>query len=862
MNKMFLQAGIGLVLALGVGVAFAQPPTIIDLPGPRPDGSVLLPNQWSLRPAGRSVELGDFPVNIAVHPGSRFAAILHSGFSQHEIIIVDLKAARIVTRVPLHESFYGLAFSRDGRHLYCSGGGAEVVHIFDFKDGNLTPDRDIPLHNVQQRGVPCGLAVSRREREMYVANVWGQTVSAVNLDTPTNLTDIRFDAGTVPSSGAPPIFQNRGLIDPALAAVTKRAEAVLDPTKPDAPFPYDCVLDEKHHRLYVSLWAQSCVAVVDLKSHRVVERWPAGEHPNEMLLSKSGRRLFVANANENTVSVLDTSNGSTIETLNAALAPETLPGSTPNSLALSPDETRLFVANACNNNIAVFDVSTPGKGRALGFIPVGWYPTSVRLTPDGRELLVADGKGLVSKPDLGGPQPGKPNYVETQYIANLFPGALSIIDLPKGKKLDQQLATWTAQACQCTPPHGATAGLPAADNPIPVRPGLPSPIKYCIYVIKENRTYDQILGDMPAGNGDSNLCLFPEKVTPNHHKIASEFVLLDNFYVDAEVSADGHEWSMGAYASDFVEKTWPLSYGHNQFGKYPYPSEGSFPIAFPANGYLWDRAEEAGVSYRSYGEFVQNGKTPKEPGHTRVATLQGHFDPWYRGFDTGYSDIKRAEHFISELKRFETEGDMPRLQIVRLPNDHTCGTVQGAFTPRAYLADNDQGLGMLVDAVSHSKFWPQTAIFVLEDDAQNGPDHVDAHRSPAFVISPYTRRGAVDSTMYSTSSMLRTMELILGLQPMTQFDAAAAPMFNSFQARPDLRPYDLAPPQVDLGARNTAASWGSAASGRMNFSKEDATDEQALNQIIWHSVRGDTTPMPAPVHAAFVFGHAQADDDD
>ena len=846
-------------MVMGAASAFAPPTTEAELPGLRPDGSVLLPNQWSLRPAGRQVELGDFPVNIAVHPDGRFAAILHSGYSRHEIIIVDLKTAEIVSRTPLPESFYGLAFSHNGRHLYCSGGGAEVVHIFDFKDGRLSTDRDIRLRDVQQRGVPCGLAISKDERRLFVANVWGQTLSEVSLAKPATVTDIVF---TADAADVAPAFKNRGHIDPYLAAVQKRAQAALDPTRPDAPFPYGCVLDEKHHRLFVSLWARSCVAVVDLKSLRIVARWPTGEHPNEMVVTKSGRRLFVANANLNTVTVLDTATGRTLETLNAALRPDALPGSTPNSLALSPDETRLFVANACNNNIAVFDISAIGKSRALGFIPVGWYPTSVRVTPDGKELLVANGKGLISRPDPGGPEPGRPNYMGTQYIGSLFPGALSIIDLARGKKFEQQLAAWTAQAYRCTPQHSVAPVIPAADNPVPSQPGLPGPIKYCIYVIKENRTYDQVLGDLKEGNGDPELCLFPEKVTPNEHKIAREFVLLDNFYVDAEVSADGHEWSMGAYATDFVEKDWPLSYGHNQSGKYPYPSEGSFPIAFPANGYLWDRAHEAGVSYRSYGEFIQNGRTPGDPGFTRVTSLQGHFDPWYRGFDTGYSDVKRAERFIADLHDYETNGDMPRLQIVRLPNDHTCGTVNGAFTPTAMAADNDQGVGMLVEAVSHSKFWPQTAIFILEDDAQDGPDHVDAHRSPTFIISPYTRRGAVDSTMYSTSSLLRTIELILGLQPMSQFDAAATPMFNVFEAKPDLQPYDLAPAQVDLQARNTTASWGSAASGRMNFTREDATDEQALNQIIWHSVRGTGSPMPAPVHAAFVFGHPKEDDDD
>jgi hypothetical protein len=367
---------------------------------------------------------------------------------------------------------------------------------------------------------------------------------------------------------------------------------------------------------------------------------------------------------------------------------------------------------------------------------------------------------------------------------------------------------------------------------------------------------------MPEGNGDPSLCLFPERVTPNHHKLARDYVLLDNFYVESEVSADGHEWTMGAYATDFVEKTWPLSYGHNRHKKYPYPAEGNFPIAMPAGGYLWDRAREAGVSYRSYGEFVSNGKTTNAPGTSRVAALRGHFDPWFRGFDMDYPDVLRAQRFISELNRFEREGEMPRLQIVRLPNDHTSGTTTNKPTPIAAVADNDLALGRLVEAVSRSKFWPQTAIFVVEDDAQNGPDHVDAHRTIAYAISPYVKRGSVDSTMYSTASMLRTMELILGLKPMSQFDAAAMPMFNSFQSKADLRPYKALPANVDLNARNPKTAWGSKLSEKMDFTKEDAADDLLLNEVIWRSVRGADSPMPAPKRAAFVFAHREKDDDD
>jgi DNA-binding beta-propeller fold protein YncE len=835
----------------------------VELPGTRPDGSVLLPNQWSLHPVGDQIPLGDFPVNIAVHPDSRYAAILHAGYGQHEIVVVDLRLRRVESRAPLAETFYGLEFSRDGQRLYCSGASAETVQLFRFAEGRLTPDRVLPLRDPKERGIPAGLALSRDGRSLFVANLWGQSVAHVRLTDDRVVRNVLLGTKE-PDRPIAPAPTSNDVEDPDLAATTKRAEAQLDPTHPDAPFPFACRLDEKRRRLYVSLWAQASVAVLDLPSLRVVARWKTEEHPNEMLLARRGRYLFVANANRNTVTVFDADQGKAVETIFAALYPSAPPGSTPNSLALSPDERTLFVANACNNNIAVFDVSTPGRSRSLGFIPTGWYPTSVRVTPDGRHLLVANGKGLSSRANPHGPQPGHKapsNLVE--YIGGLFHGTLGIIDLPDRKRLERQLAGWTAQAYRCSPLRRDTevsAPRPAG-SPIPPRPGDSSPIQYCIYIIKENRTYDQVFGDMEPGNGDPALCLFPERVTPNHHRLAREFVLLDNFYVDGEVSADGHEWTMGAYATDFVEKAWPLSYGHNRSGKFPYPSEGVFPVAFPAGGYLWDRAREAGVTYRSYGEFVANGRTSEDPGRAKVKSLEGHFDPRFRTFDMNYSDLKRAARFIEELKRFETEGDMPRLQIVRLPNDHTAGTSAGAKTPTAFVAENDRALGQVMEAITRSKFWPRTAVFVVEDDAQNGPDHVDAHRTVAFVVSPYVRRGVVDSTLYSTSSMLRTIELILGLRPMTQFDAAATPMFHSFQPDPDPRPYEARPANVDLEERNAATAWGGDASRKMDFRREDAADDLVLNEVIWRSVKGPDHPMPAPVRAAFVFPHPRDTDD-
>jgi len=395
-----------------------------------------------------------------------------------------------------------------------------------------------------------------------------------------------------------------------------------------------------------------------------------------------------------------------------------------------------------------------------------------------------------------------------------------------------------------------------ADNPIPAKVGDPSPIKHVLYIIKENRTYDQVFGDLKQGNGDPALCLFPEKITPNHHKLAREFVLLDNFYCDGEVSADGHEWSMGAYATDFVEKVWPLVYRPSAHRKIGYPAEGAYDsMARPAGGYIWDRCAEAAVSYRSYGEWIQNGKTLKDPGKASVKALEGHFDPWFRGFDMDYPDQKRADRFIEEWQRLEREGSLPRFIVMRLPNDHTAGTKTGVPTPTAYVADNDLALGRIVEAVSRSKSWKETAIFVVEDDAQNGPDHVDAHRTVALVISPFVRRGHVDSSLYSTTSMLRTMELILVLKPMSQFDAAARPMYGSFQTTPATGPYQHVVPSVDLTEKNKATAWGAKLSETFDFTKEDAVDDLLFNEVIWRAVRGPHSPMPPPVRAAFVFPH-------
>src|SRR5579875_2972656 len=581
----------------------------VVLPGLEPGGVVRLPNQWALRPAGKQLPLGDFPVNLALHPSGRWLAVLHAGYGTHEVVIVALPdtTPKIVCRAEVDQAFYGLCFTPEGKRLLASGGEQEVVHVWDFDEGLLAHHRVLPMLGQSKRFVPSGIAVDPEGQILFAAGVWGHAVNIVSLDAPHRFHTVQLEQDS---------------------------------------YPYTCLLTPNGKHLFVSLWGKSSVAVLDLERKCVAAVWPTESHPTEMALSPDGKTLYVSCANSTRVCVLDVGhNGKALQTLTCALYPKAPSGNTPNSLCLSPDGQLLFVANADANNLAVFRVGKPGQALPCGFISTGWYPTCVRFDAKAKKIYVANGKGLTSRPNPQGPNPvlGR-NYPSIeQYIGRLFQGTLSILDMPS----PQQLVEYTKQAYACSPLRADLT--PCGDwpegNPIPKKLGDASPIKHCIYIIKENRTYDQVFGDMKEGNGDPNLCLFDEKVTPNHHKLVRQFVLLDNFYVDGEVSADGHQWSMGAYATDFVEKMWPLTYrtkppGSSLRERSIYPSEGNFdPIERPAGGYLWDRCAEAGVSYRSYGEWVEPGKTPKDPGKARVKALEGHFDPMYRGWDLNYPDV-------------------------------------------------------------------------------------------------------------------------------------------------------------------------------------------------------------------------------
>jgi DNA-binding beta-propeller fold protein YncE len=794
----------------------------VQLPGLQSDLSILLPNGWSLNPQGKQIAVGDFPVNVQISPDGDYAAILHAGWGDHEVQIVSLESREIVSSARLVQAFAGLAFSPDGKHLAVSGGEQEIITLFAFADGFLGFPKTISVVDVQKTFVVAGMQwIGTDSDRLLVSGLLGNEVRIIDVNQGATIATIELPADT---------------------------------------FPCELIIDSASNRAYVSLWGNASVQPIDLTNQTLLPKITTRSHPTELRLLDDGKRLLVACSDDNAVCCIDIASGKTLEIIKTSLFPNAPNGSTPMSLDVSPDGNVLAVANADNNNLALFNISDRGHSRSLGFIPVGWYPTNVKFSETGSELLVSNGKGLSSKSNRNGPNPNlnAPKEIR-EYIGGLFQGTLSIIDVPSPAEMTQM--TKLAFASSPLEENNAVTQSAPEGNPIPAEVGDPSPIEHCVYIIKENRTYDQVFGDMPRGNGDSSLCIFPRNVTPNHHALADRFVLLDNFYVESEVSADGHEWTMAAYATDFVEKTWPLNYRRG-LGKLKYPAEGKFPIAAPSSGYLWDKCAEKNVSYFSFGEFIQNANGPNAPATTQVEALQGHFDPQFRSYDLDYPDVRRADRFIERWNQFLAEGDLPQLMIVRLPNDHTYGTRVGKPTPTAMVADNDLALGRIVETISKSPVWGKTAIFVIQDDAQNGSDHVDAHRTVALAISPYTQHAQLDSTQYATSSMLRTMELILGLDPMTQFDAAATPMYRSFRSEPNLAEYSALQPGVDLKATNDATAWGAELSESLNLATEDAADDLLFGDIVWRSVKGADNPMPPPVRAAFVYPEIDDDDED
>ena len=776
---------------------------------------VALPNGWYLSPVGKVLQLGDLPLNIAVSPNGKLAAVTNNGQSTQMIHLVDVKKETVTDSVIIGKSWLGLVFSDNGKELYASGGNDNWIIKYKVRRKKLINADTIRIGKPWPEKISiAGLALDGRKKVIYAVTKENNMLYCIDL-------------------------------------VTK---SILSQT-PLGGEGYTCILSPDRKTLYASCWGCDKVVIFDTYSRTIRGSIDVGDNPNDMCITRDGIWLFVANANDNNVSVIDTRAGRVIETLNAALYPDAPSGSTTNGLALSSDQKTLYIANADNNCLAVFDVSVPGRSKGKGFIPTGWYPTCVRVS--GEKILVANGKGMTSLPNPYGPNPtrsgdvvihhegGRDQVIKVQYIGGgLFRGTMSLINVP-----DEKTAGAYSKAVYENTPYSKENELIAEGeegNPIPRKVGDPSPIKYVFYVIKENRTYDQVFGDMPEGNGDPDLVLFGENVTPNHHAIAREFVLLDNFYVNGEVSADGHNWTMGAYATDYLEKNWPTSYG-GRGGSYP--GEGAREVA-NNKVFFWDLCKQHGVSYRTYGEFVSGGKPTLE-------VLKDNYCPYFTEWDESVRDTVRFYQWKRDFDSLLAINAVPQFNTIRFINDHTQGLSLGKPTPFAHVADNDLALGLFVEYLSHSPIWNETLIISVEDDAQNGPDHVDAHRSIALLAGGFVKQGFVDHTPYTTTSLLRTMELVLGLPPMTQYDAAANSLWRCFNTTPGHPPYKCRPANIDLNEKNTDKNKWQALSETFDFSVEDRVNDFDFNEVIWRAVKGLDSPCPPSVRAAFLTTEAE-----
>jgi YVTN family beta-propeller protein len=806
------------LLAAAICICFV--PTIAQTIHQITKSRIKLPNGWSLSPVGKSLSLGDLPLNIAVSPSKKLLAVTNNGQSTQSLQLIDVTKQIVLDSLDIQKSWLGIAFSKDEKKLYASGGNDNWILEYSINQGKLKLQDSIKLGDKWPNKIsPAGLCIDYTTNTLYVVTKDNNSLYCINLNT-KKITD----------------------------QVVLPAEA------------YTCILSPNNKQLYISIWGAETVVQVDTKTKKITNKFIVGSHPNDMALSKNGTRLFVANANDNSVSVIDLQKNKIVETLNTALYPDAPTGSTSNAVALSEDDKTLYIANADNNCLAVYNVAQKGSSVSKGFIPVGWYPTSVKVI--GSNIFVANGKGYTSFANPFGPDPYKKrgqlgfqmgvlkDAQSVQYIGGLMKGSMSIIKQPS----DVQLAIYSKAVYDNTP-YNKSKELSSdaiAGSPIPQKIGDASPIKYVFYIVKENRTYDQVLGDIKEGNGDPALCLFGENITPNQHALAKDFVLLDNFYVDGEVSADGHNWTLGGYATDYLEKNWVTSYGGRGGG---YDAEGTRAIANSKKGFIWDHAKRAGVSYRTYGEFADDYKA-------NIPVLENHFCTYYTSWDQSVRDTTRVGQWKRDFDSLYMAGALPQLNTLRLINDHTEGLRLGKPSPNAHVADNDLAVGMFVEYLSKHPIWNQTAIFIVEDDAQDGPDHIDAHRSTAYVAGGLVKRSFIDHTMYSTSSMLKTIELILGIPPMSQYDAAATSMWRCFQSSPNNFTFNAKALRYDINEKNTIKSAWQQRSETFNFAKEDAIPDRLFNEVIWKAVKGLDAIVPAPKRAAFFKTTMDKDDDE
>ncbi|HLZ93073.1 MAG TPA: hypothetical protein VKQ28_15290 [Candidatus Acidoferrum sp.] len=886
-----------------------------------PNGTLLADVPGHPRP------INNLPTAVAVSPDGRFAVLLHSGFGAYtsgenqSLSVLNLETNELANfpddrlESKAHQTYFlGLAFSLDGKRLFASmasltdplgkqkGDTGNGIAVYSFENGRIAPERVLPLSprdkipagkmrrkEFQDVTYPAGLAIALSGGQERLLVACNNSDEAILLNTADGKIVHRFDLSTF-----------------------KQIPGAL---------PYTAVITSDGRRAFVSLWNASTVVELDLLGGRVRRFIPlrksaspltGGSHPTALLLNRDNSRLFIALTNRDEIVVLDTANGAHLGYLSTKLPGQKFGGSDPEYLALSPDEKTLFSANAISDSVAVFDLSQLTSRQLLsaaGFIPTQWYPTVVAATR--KDLLIATAKGPGSGPNtkiIGKTKDGRPHY---QYGPALINGSLARISLAD---LPSNLPAFTTQVSEANAVRGNSDRVPFAAGE--------NKIRHVIYIIKENRTYDQVFGDIPGANGDPSLTMYGEDITPNQHQLARQFGILDNFYDSGDVSGDGHVWSTSASISDYVAKTWPIAYRSRE---HTYDSEGTLLTGIavedelpdagePTGGYLWKNFASHGISYRHYGEYIVSRWCKPEPGTTfsddgppqaadlpcprsvirkgealpknvgdprggpspypwpipmlakNIAAeveLRGHFDPSYPDFEVAYPDQLRADEFLNEFNKFAASrkaghDSMPQFILLRLPDDHTAGGAKNRPKPAASVADNDLAIGRVVDAVSHSPYWDDTAFLILEDDAQDGPDHIDSHRSIALVISKYAPMPAkqgdaapfVDHSFYTTINVVRTIESLLGVLPMNTNDSRAAviaPLFSGPGQQPPFTA-DYRNRDNSLIYQMNTEEWKEGAN--LDFTHADAVDTALLNQFLWHDRKGDV-PMPAPQHNVF-----------
>ena len=825
-NLMKLKVIVPAVLIAAVGMAAAarsghrHQPAVKHVAGSiAPDGGVVLPSGWKITPAGTAIPIpGDMPLALQFLPDGKSLAVVMGGFHDHGVAIIDTASNKVASNLPLYRAWNGLAIGTDGSELFVgSGQYPRSDYRKSLADQGLKPETVEQLTHTVHRATFVGGKLELKPGVDALGMGEGRYISGVctGKDGSLYILDINHDkiARVNPTTGNTIAQQTTGYRPYAVAA------------SPDG------------REVATADWGAGTITFFDAATLEVKHTLAVGSHPNSLVYLKDGR-LFAACGGEN--SVVAVKSGEVIERISMALEAHSPIGTTPDALALSPDQSALFVACADINAVAIVALSKSGSSRVGGFIPTGWYPSSLAVSPDGKKLYIGTAKGMKFRANFPGTGPdqetsndGKNHY---DYIGNVLTGNVSVVNVPTAAERAKYTAQVRANVPAKTVPQASEAQIADAKRAF-------KQIKHVVYIIRENRTYDQVFGDIQGANGSAQLNMYGERITPNAHALARQTVLLDNLYCSGDVSEDGHQWCNAAYVTDYKERAWVASYSDHGEPDADERLENS-----PA-GYLWDNCERHGKSYRAYGEAATFKSSPNTaPIFTGPASLKGHSsEAWFTASQKkGARDYQRIDAFIDELHAAEKTGKWPNYMVMSLGEDHTHGLSAGAFTPYACVASNDAALGKLVDAVSHSKFWKETAIFVIEDDAQDGPDHVDAHRTVGLVISPYTRKMAVDSSLYTTVGMIHTMELILGLPPMTIHDKLANPMYACFTSKPDLRPYDAIPAKVDLMATNVKDGEPARLSAELNFSEYDKADPRILNRLLWQDAHPGV-PVPAPV---------------